>query len=159
MGGLNLGEEQPHSDTKVRFWKTVSCHRSYTMPRLSAATRRKAVTLHQQGLSQTSIKKLAMLRIADTVVGQGKLMQQVKNTSSLFPFEIGRCAAVSSAQKWQKPVGPRYTHLLSGDIFMEELQPKSQISDMETRPSDSTMHENIGTGVLKNGRRYSGVMS
>ena len=42
---------------------------------------------------------------------------------------------------------------------MEELQPKSQTSDMETRPSDSTMHENIGTGVQTNGSRCSGLMS
>lgn len=29
---------------------------------------------------------------------------------------------------------------------------------METRPRDSTMHKNIGTGVQKNGRRCSGLM-
>ena len=54
----------------------------------------------------------------------------MKNTSSLFPFEIRRCPAVPSAQNWQRPVGPMYTHLLSGEVwsevvFMEELQPKS----------------------------------
>ena len=91
-------------------------------------------------------------------------MQLMKNTSSLFPFEIGRCQAVSSAQNWQKPVVPRYKHLLSGEVwpevvFMEELQPKSHTSDMETRPSDSTKHENIETGVQKHGSRCSGLMS
>ena len=104
------------------------------------------------------------LRIVDAVVGQGNLVQQMKNTSSLFPFEIGRCPAVPSAQNWQKPVGPRYTHLLSREVwpevvFMEELQPKSHTSDIETRPSDSTMHKNIGTGVQKNGSRCSGLMT
>lgn len=57
VGGLKLGEEQPNSATKVRLWKTVSCHRSYTMARLSTATRHKVVILHQQGLSQTKISK------------------------------------------------------------------------------------------------------
>src|SRR4029434_8123007 len=106
------------------------------------------------------------LRIVDTVVGQGNLVQLMKNTSSLFPFEIGRCQAVSSAQNWQKPVVPRYKHLLSGEVwpevvFMEELQTKSHTSmeHMETRPSDSTMHKNIETGVQKHGRRCSGLMS
>lgn len=27
-------------------------------------------------------------------------------TSSLFPFKTGRCAAISSAQNWQKPERP-----------------------------------------------------
>lgn len=38
-----------------------------------------------------------------------KLVQQMKNTPRLFPFEIGRCAAVPSAQNWQKLSQPRYT--------------------------------------------------
>ena len=42
---------------------------------------------------------------------------------------------------------------------MEELQPKSHTSDMESRPSDSTVQETIGTGVQKNGSRCSGLMS
>ena len=104
------------------------------------------------------------MRIVDAVVGQGNLVQQMKDTSSLLPFKIGRCPAVPSAQNWQKPVGPRYTHLLSGEVwpevvFMEELQPKSHTSDVGTRPSDSSMHKNIGTGVQKNGSRCSGLMS
>lgn len=91
-------------------------------------------------------------------------MQQMEDTSCLLPFDIGRCPAVPSAQNWWKPVGPRYTHLLSGEVwpevvFMEELWPKSHTSDVETRLSDSTMHENIGTGVQKNGSRCSGLMS
>ena len=37
-----------------------------------------------------------------------------------------------------KPVGPRYTHQLSGEVwlkvvFMRDLQPKSYTSDIETR--------------------------
>lgn len=41
----------------------------------------------------------------------------MKNTSSFFPFIMGRCPAVPSAQKWQKPVGPRYTCLLSWELW------------------------------------------
>ncbi|MGH0173381.1 UNVERIFIED_CONTAM: hypothetical protein FKN15_067962 [Acipenser sinensis] len=88
----------------------------------------------------------------------------MKDTSCLLPFAIGSCPAVPSAQNWEKTVGPWYTHLLSGEVwsevdFMEDLQPKSHTSDVETRPSDSTMHENSGTGVQKNGSRCSGRMS
>lgn len=35
-----------------------------------------------------------------------------------FPFPI-RCPAVSPAQNWQKPVGPRFAHLLSGEVWLE----------------------------------------
>lgn len=60
-------------------------------------------------------------------------------------------------------MGPRYNHLLSGEVFlegvfMEELWPKNNTSDMETRLS-SSMHNNIGSGVQKNGSRSSGLMS
>ena len=69
-------------------------------------------------------------RIVDAVVCQGDLVHQMKNTSSLFLFEIRGCPAVLSAQNWQKPVGPKYTHLLSKEVwsevvFVEELQPKA----------------------------------
>lgn len=129
------------------------------MVRLSTATRHNVVILHQQGLSQTKISKQTgvskcavpallkkTLRIVDAVVSQGNLMQLMKNTSSLFTFEIGRFQAVASAQNWQKPVVPRYRHLLSGEVwpevvFMEELQPKSstptrkqgQVTELSTK--------------------------
>lgn len=69
-----------------------------------------------------------------------------------------------SPQNWQKPVGPWYTHLLSEEVwpevvFREELQPESHSSNVETRPSDSTMHKNLGTGVQKNGSRCSELMN
>ena len=70
--------------------------------------------MNQQGLFQTdfeansgccavqaiwrSTKKQAVLRIVDAVVGQGNLVQLMKNTSSIFPFQIERCPAVLSAQ-------------------------------------------------------------
>lgn len=31
IGGLEVGEGQPDSFTKVNLWKIVICHRSYTM--------------------------------------------------------------------------------------------------------------------------------
>ena len=37
--------------------KTVYCQKSYTMARLSTATRHKVVILHQQGLSQAEISR------------------------------------------------------------------------------------------------------
>lgn len=60
----------------------------------------------------------------------------------------------TSAKNWQKPVESRYTNPLSEEIwpemvFIEELQPKSHTSDTETRPKDSSMHENLGAGVQK----------
>lgn len=77
----------------------------------------------------------------------------MKNMLGLFPFEMGRCPAVPSAQNWQTPVGPRSSHLLSGDVwpevvFMEELQPRVHTAAMETRPSHSTVPENTGTGLV-----------
>ena len=80
------------------------------------------------------------------MVGQGNLVKQMKNTSCLFPVEIVRCSTVPSTQNWQKPVGTMYTHLLSREVWLEvvfikELQPKSYTFNMETRPSNSTMHE------------------
>lgn len=90
------------------------------MARLSTATRHKIVILHQQGLSQADIsrqtgvsrcavqalskhtKKRATLRTVDAVVDQGNLLQQMKDTSCLLPFVIGRGPAVPSAQNWQK---------------------------------------------------------
>ncbi|MBN3302973.1 PALM protein, partial [Amia calva] len=47
-GEIKLGEEQPNSASKVRLLKTVYCQKSYTMARLSTATRHKVVILHQQ---------------------------------------------------------------------------------------------------------------
>lgn len=44
-------------------------------------------------------------------------------------------------------------------VFMEEMQPKSSSTEVKTRSSNSSMHENIGTGVQKNGNRCSGQMS
>ena len=42
---------------------------------------------------------------------------------------------------------------------MEELQTKSQTSDMETRPSYSAVHENIRTKLQKTGSRCFGLMN
>lgn len=50
--------------------------------------------------------------------------------------EIRRWPAVALVQKWLKPVGPRYIHLMfryvwSEVAFMEEFRPKSQTSNVE----------------------------
>lgn len=71
-----------------------------------------------------------------------------------------KCPAVPSVQNWQKPVGSRDIHVLSEEVwrevvFMEKLAPKSQTSDMETRPSISTNDQNIGTGGKK---KYLSIM-
>lgn len=44
-------------------------------------------------------------------------------------------------------------------VFLEELHSKSHNSDMKTRLWASSMHEDAGTGLKKNGRRCSGLMS
>lgn len=94
------------------------------MARLSTVTRHNVVILHQCGLSQTKVsKQTGVSRCAvqglmekhkktgvedrRLVVSQGKLVQQMKHTSSLFPFEIRRCVVVPSAQNQQKPERPR----------------------------------------------------
>lgn len=43
--------------------------------------------------------------------------------------------------------------------FMEEMLPKGQTSDMEIKLSDSSMNENIESGVQKNSNQWSGLMS
>lgn len=53
----------------------------------------------------------------------------METTSSLFPFKSRRCPAAPNAQNWQKAVGPKNTHPLSGEVrpevvVMEALQPK-----------------------------------
>lgn len=90
-------------------------------------------------------------------------MEQMKNTSSFFPFKMS-CSAISSelAESNETQVQPIY--VLSGEVwhdraFNEWLQAKNHTSDMETRPSDSTMHETIETGLQKNGSRGSRLMS
>ena len=47
----------PNSANKVRLLKTVYFQKSYTIARLSSATRHKVVILHQQGLSQAEISR------------------------------------------------------------------------------------------------------
>ena len=104
------------------------------MERLSTATRHKVVLLHQQGLSQTkSSKQTGVSRCAVQALLKKhketgnvedhrrsgrprKLSAADEKYISLFPFEMGRCQAVPSAQNWQRPVGPMYTHLLSGEV-------------------------------------------
>lgn len=68
-----------------------------------------------------------------------------------------------SAQNWQKPEGIQvHPSLVWRSLTRSDLhgrgEPKSQTSEVEIRPSDSSIHKhlNIGTGVQKNGS-YLGV--
>lgn len=71
------------------------------------------------------------VRIVD-VVGQGTILQQMENTSSLFSFEIGRCS-LAQLKTMETRSCPGKTD--QEMVFMEKLHPKSQT--METRPQDS----------------------
>lgn len=73
---------------------------------------------------------------------------------------MGRCPALPSAQNRQSTSGevpgtPIYCPIWLEVVFVEELNPKSHTSDVETRPCDSAMRENIGTEAQKNGTRCS----
>lgn len=123
-----LHVEQPTSASEVRLRDKVSCHRSHLITRLSTERRHMVVTLQQQGLCQTKIskqtgvskcavqpllkklkekrKKKRKERTRSTVtaaVGQGNLVQQMKDTSCSLFTEI-RCPAVPSAQQWKRNV-------------------------------------------------------
>lgn len=75
-----------------------------------------------------SVKAILVLkRTIDPVASQGNLMQQKKDTSCLLPFNIGRCPAVASAHNWQKPVWPRYTRLLSEEVWPEVITRKIKL--------------------------------
>lgn len=102
------------------------------------------------------------MRIIDAVVGQGNLVQQMKEASSLLPFEIGRRLAVSSelsetSVTQQHPSTVRKS--LARSCVHERVAVIQPYLDMDTRPSESSMHKNIGTGAQKNSSRCSGLMS
>lgn len=79
--------------------------------------------------------------IVDAVAGHRNLVEQMKNTSGLFSFEIRRCPAVPSAQNWQKPVG-RGSLAKKWSLWKSQKpKAKSHTSEMETRPTDSTTLE------------------
>lgn len=70
-----------------------------------------------------------------------------------------RCLTVTSAQSWQKLGVQVHPSNVWGSLARSDLhgraEPKRQTSDMETRPSSSSMHKHIGTGVQKNGNYLS----
>lgn len=142
--------------------------------KLSTATRHKVVRLHQQGLSQTNISKqmvsqdvqfkLYLKKHNETGKAEDGLAADGKRIKFISILNVLQCHQFKTGRKqWH----PGTTHLLSGEVwnevaFNEWLQPKThsfRMEGMETRPSDSTMHQNIGPGLQKNGSRSSGLMS
>ena len=159
----------------------VSCKRSY-MTRLSTATRHNVVILHQQGLSQTKIsKQTGVSRCAVQA-----LLKKHKETGNVEDRRrSGRPRKLNAAdEKHIKLISLRNRKMSSSVISSElaetsgtqvhtstvrrslarsglhgRVAAKKLYPDMETRPSDSTKHENIETGVQKHGSRCSGLMS
>ena len=152
------------------------------MARLSTATRHNVVILHQQGLSQTKIsKQTGVSRCAVQA-----LLKKHKKTGNVEDRRrSGRPRKLNAAdEKHIKLISLRNRKMSSSVISSElaetsgtqvhtstvrrslarsglhgRVAAKKLYPDMETRPSDSTMHENIGTGVQKHGSRCSGLMS
>ena len=152
------------------------------MARLSTATRHNVAILHQQGLSQTKISKQTgvsrcavqallkkhketgnvedrrhsgrprKLNAADETHIKLISLRNRKMSSSVISSEL---AETSCTQVHTSTVRRSLTRSgLHGRVAAIKLYP-----DMETRPSDSTKHENIETGVQKHGSRCSGLMS
>lgn len=131
--------------------KTVYRPNSYTMARLSTATRQEVVILRQQGLSpaensmqtgvvQALLKKNKESGNAEDRRRSGRPRKHTAADVSFIRLTSLRDRKMSSSAI-SSDLGPWYTHLLSRDVwsevaFVEDLRTKSQATRLCTKTQE-----------------------